>query len=172
MLKKAIFIFLLLISIVCYIVLQKSGKEIFESNRTFEDLYDREIVEVIFNSNEEIKEGQESIKVEVVNTPASTTQGLSGRDEIGVDGMLFIFPTSENRYFWMKNMKFDLDIVWLNDKKVLSISRNVPKPEENTPDNRLETYSPDENVDMVLEIYSNDSEKYKINPGDVVQLVQ
>ena len=137
---------------------------IMENNLNFNKLTDREVVDIKIND--------QIIKVEVVNTPKSTTLGLSGRDDIGQEGMLFIFPTSENRYFWMKDMKFDIDIVWIEDDQVVEITKNVPKPEENTPDNRLLTYSPNQNINMVLELNKAGAEKYNINPGDVVQLVQ
>lgn len=190
MIKKVIFIFLLAISIICYFILQKNGNSLFdEEQRRFSDLQDREIVEIVFNSNKELEAMQiaeatdaeelltaipeeKILTVEVVNTAQSTTQGLSGRSEIGAEGMLFIFPTSENRYFWMKDMQFDLDMIWINDNKVVSVSKNISQPPQDTPDNRLETYSPNQDVDMVLEVNAGDAEKFNIQPGDVVQLVQ
>ncbi len=190
MIKKVIFIFLLAISITCYFILQKNGNSLFdEEQRRFSDLQDREIVEIVFNSNKELEALQIAeatdaeelltaipeeriLTVEVVNTAHSTTQGLSGRSEIGAEGMLFIFPTSENRYFWMKDMQFDLDMIWINNNIVVAISKNVPKPPQDTPDNRLETYSPNQDADMVLEVNAGDAEKFNIQPGDVVQLVQ
>lgn len=164
MINKLILIFLLIVSMACYFILHKNGKSIIESPMSFANLKDRDIVEIKINEN--------TFNVEIVNTAYSTTQGLSGRDEIGQPGMLFIFPTQESRYFWMKDMKFDIDIVWILDEKVVDIHKNVPKPEENTPDNRLVTYSPKQNVDMVLELNAGDADKYNINSGDVVQLVQ
>lgn len=35
--------------------------------------------------------------LEVANSPASITQGLSGRSQIGADGMLFILHATRNR---------------------------------------------------------------------------
>jgi hypothetical protein len=120
------------------------------------------------NKNQEPR----TLNVEVVNTPQSTTQGLSGRNEIGSDGMLFIFPTTEIRYFWMKDMKFDLDLVWIANGQVIEVTKSVSKPDENTPDYRLETYHAQKAADMVLEIKSGDAQINEISPGDVVLLEQ
>lgn len=154
---------LLSISVLMYVFLTKTEpKE--PMTKTFSDLQDREYVELVVGSN--------NLTVEVVNTPQSTTQGLSGRDSIGANGMLFVFPTSESRYFWMKDMNFDIDIIWISQERIVGITKNVPKPQEDTLDYRLETYPSQESVDMVLELNAGDSDKYGINPGDVVQLVQ
>jgi uncharacterized membrane protein (UPF0127 family) len=88
--------------------------------------------------------------VEVVNTSASLTQGLSGRPAIGSDGMLFVFPKSQKAGFWMKDMQFDLDLIWIDQNKILEITPNVPAPA--TPDAKLPTYSPQQPVDKVLEV--------------------
>jgi uncharacterized membrane protein (UPF0127 family) len=166
MIKKAVFILLLLISIICYLILFKAEINPFRSKKTmknFTNLQDREQVQ--------IKVGQEIINVEIVNTPSSTTQGLSGREKIGTKGMLFIFPKTEIRYFWMKDMNFDIDIVWIANKKVVEISSDVPKPESNTPDYKLDTYSPNGPVNMVLELNKGVAKELNIKPGDNVELV-
>lgn len=113
-----------------------------------------------------------TITVEVVNTPESMAQGLSGRTEIGADGMLFIFPTKEIKYFWMKDMQFPIDIIWIADDTVISVSEHVPIPDPETPDFRLEIYPSTEPVNVVLEIPAGDAKRLSIKPGTVVQLVQ
>ncbi len=57
------------------------------------------------------------IQAEVVSRLADLRQGLSGRDSLPTDyGMLFVFPKSDIYEFWMKDMKFPLDIIWINTK--------------------------------------------------------
>ena len=90
--------------------------------------------------------------VEVVDTPDSITQGLSGREQIGSQGMLFLFGRSQQANFWMKDMKFNLDLVWINDEKIVGITNNVLHPKPNTPDSQLPTYFSPQVVDMVLEV--------------------
>jgi hypothetical protein len=91
------------------------------------------------------------LKVELVNTPASITQGLSGRESLDVDGMLFVFDESVIRTFWMKDMRFAIDIIWLNDGKVIGVENDVQPPEPGTPDSQLERRTSPGPVDMVLE---------------------
>ena len=128
------------------------------------ELHDREMVQVKVND--------QKIRVEVVNSPSSTMLGLSGRDSIGADGMLFIFPKSHQQYFWMKDMKFPIDMIWIDDGTVLRVTENVPVPDENTPDNKLEIYSSELDVNMVLEVESGDTKRFNIKPGDTIQLVE
>ena len=59
--------------------------------------------------------------------------GLSGRPNIGSDGLLFILPAGKHR-FWMKDMQFNLDMVWIDQNQVVGISK-MPKPlSADTPD--------------------------------------
>lgn len=92
-----------------------------------------------------------SLQVEVVNTPQSIEQGLSGRDTVPSDGMLFVFPNEAVRAFWMKDMHFAIDIIWIRNGKIVGRVESVPPPEPGTPESQLELYSSPEPVDMVLE---------------------
>lgn len=139
---------------------------------SFSDLANRQIVSIIFNSYQENDLNQEVLKVEVVNTLESITQGLSGRSTIGADGMLFVFQNKEQQYFWMKDMQFNIDIVWIADTTVVDITRDVQKPEDNTPDNRLKIYPSQAEVNMVLELPAGDAHRYGITQGKTIQLAQ
>lgn len=156
-----ILILLLLISVLFFIL---SAEKTDKNQRQFSQIQDREFVE--------IKIGEQLLNVEVVNSAQSTSQGLSGRDQIGAGGMLFIFPDSQKRYFWMKDMRFNIDIIWILEGVVTQITPDVPKPEENTPDYKLESYSSDQDASMVLELPAGDAQKFNIKPGDLVQLAQ
>jgi uncharacterized membrane protein (UPF0127 family) len=98
-----------------------------------------------------IVNGQE-LDVEVATTSAEIVRGLSGRDALDLDGMLFVFPAPGKQNFWMKDMRFPLDLVWINDGKVIDILRNVPAPEPGTSDSQLKTYSSPGPVTHVLEL--------------------
>lgn len=110
------------------------------------------------------------LMLEVVNTPQSITQGLSGRDEIGADGMLFIFDQPRRPSFWMKEMKFNLDLIWIRDMKIIEITENVLAPDENTPLNQVPTYSPQQPVDMVLEVAVGRVKDWGIEVGDELDI--
>jgi len=107
-----------------------------------------------------------TLRVEVVNSEQSREQGLSGRDHIGSDGMLFIFPTAQIQHFWMKEMKFDLDLVWLKEKKIVQISQRLPHPDVNTLTSALPIYQSNTPVDSVLEVPAGTAEKWKLTVGD------
>jgi uncharacterized protein len=74
-----------------------------------------------------IKIGGKILNVEVANTPEKQTQGLSGKEGLTENqGMLFVFNKEGYYGFWMKDMKFSIDIAWLNkDKKIIHIEENV-----------------------------------------------
>jgi len=100
--------------------------------------------------------GQE-LQVEVVNTPASIQQGLGGRekldiDDVGTGGMLFVFSEPGRPIFWMKDMRFAIDIIWLNEGEIVGIDENVQPPAAGTPDSQLETFPAPRSVDMALEM--------------------
>lgn len=70
--------------------------------------------------------------------------------------------------FWMKDMKFDLDLIWIREGKIIGITPNVPHP--NSPSDKLPTYSPPSEINMVLEVNAGWSEKYRVEVGDEVRL--
>lgn len=73
--------------------------------------------------------GNKCISLEVVNTPANREQGLSARESIGKnDGMLFVFEQPQLACMWMKDMKFAIDMVWLNDDQKITKIENDVRP--------------------------------------------
>jgi len=119
-----------------------------------------------------IKLGQKEIEVEIADTELARTQGLSGRESLAEDkGMLFIFPNRNvTPIFWMKGMKFALDLVWIKDNKIIKIDKNVPPPETNTADSLLPRYTVNEPVDYVLEVNGGFCQKNQIKEGETVDL--
>ncbi len=127
--------------------------------------------------------GSKKLNVQIVKTPNEMAQGLSGRNKLDVDeGMLFDFRTlykiqespstsSGQNFskpkFWMKDMNFDLDLIWIANKKVVGITNNVPAPK--SAGDVLPTYSPPTDVDMVLEVNAGWSRENEIKIGDSVE---
>lgn len=61
-------------------------------------------------------ENEEPIAIELADSPEEWVRGLSGREEIADNyGLLFVFPRPERQGFWMKDMNFSIDIIWLSD---------------------------------------------------------
>ena len=115
--------------------------------------------------------GDDVLRVEVVHTPESITRGLSGRPEIGADGMLFVLPQNQVPVFWMKEMQFDLDLVWIAGDSVQKVTPNVPAPDPETALSDLPKYSPSEVADLVLEVPAGVAADLELVPGKKVMLV-
>lgn len=114
------------------------------------------------NEIKEISLGGRKIKVEIVTTPEKQALGLSGRENLCADcGMLFVFKQPGNYAFWMKDMRFNLDIVWISDGEVTSISKNIPFAPGAT-----ETVHPSTPVDEVLEVNAGESDRLGLKIGD------
>ena len=106
--------------------------------------------------------------VAVADTATKRTQGLSGVSAMGEnEGMLFLFPIPAKYSFWMKDMNFPIDIIWIRDGKIAGVSENLPAPTGNGVFS-LPNYTPESAVDMVLEIGAGNSKKYGFQVGHEV----
>lgn len=114
--------------------------------------------------------GATTIMISVADNDATRAKGLGGITSLPADqGMLFTFSSRQIRpSFWMKDMQIPLDFIWISNNKVAEITPNVPAPAPNTPDNQLSIYTPDENIDFVLEVNANFATKNSIKVGDSV----
>lgn len=66
-------------------------------------------------------------QLEVATTQEERAQGLSDRGSLcDRCGMLFLFEEPGELTFWMKGMRFPLDIVWLLDGTVVHLEKRVP----------------------------------------------
>ncbi len=119
----------------------------------------------------QIQVGQSQLDVEVIHTEARLTQGLSGRDSIGSDGLLFMMPQRAIQSFWMREMKFDIDIIWIDGTTVVGITKNVPHPDPSTPLSELPNYTSPSPADTVLEVAAGAADQYQITVGDEVRLL-
>lgn len=104
------------------------------------------------------------LKVELANTFESQTLGLSGRKNLREkEGMLFVFDHLDKYAFWMKDMNFPIDIIWLDEnKKIIHIERDV------RPESYPATFGPDQRSLYVLEVVSGFADKYNLKIGDNV----
>lgn len=121
--------------------------------------------------NQIIFVGNKKLNVQIVKTEKEMEQGLSGRNKLSdSEGMLFDFGKLNRPAFWMKDMNFDLDLIWIANKKVVGITNDVPAPARNwkLEIGNLPTYSPPTNVDMVLEVNAGWSKENGIKIGDEV----
>ncbi len=106
--------------------------------------------------------GEETFIVEIADNDEERVRGLSLREPIEANrGMLFIFDVSGNYSFWMKDMLFALDIIWINEgKRVVGIEKGI---EPGTFPNK---FYPPEPIKYALEIPAGNS---AIEIGDMLQ---
>lgn len=97
----------------------------------------------------------------IAKTPSTRERGLSGYTAIAADqGMLFIFPKSEEVGFWMKDMDFPIDIVWMDkNKKVTGVSKNI------SPKTYPKTFPSPGNVQFVLELNAGSADVFGLTTG-------
>ena len=110
----------------------------------------------------------QKIKVEVLNTPETRAQGLSGRVNLAENnGMLFVFENPNNYPFWMKDMNFSIDMIWIGENmKITYIKKNA------TPESYPESFGPKEKTSKyVLEVFSGFTDKYNLKIGDKVMFL-
>ncbi len=117
----------------------------------------------------QVKIGETAVNVEVADSPELRAMGLGGRERLDANsGMLFIFSKPMKARFWMKNMKFPLDLIWIRNNEVVDILKNIPNPAPNTEDSQLPVYEPKTEVDRVLEANSGFADSHNIKVGDKV----
>lgn len=109
------------------------------------------------------------VGVEVAADASARSRGLMFREGLGPDrGMLFVFE-EEGRYgFWMKNMRFPLDLIWIgSDRSVRAVSGNVPPCGEGA----CASVAPAAPVRYVLEVDSGFARLHGIAAGDRVSFL-
>ncbi len=116
--------------------------------------------------------GSAKFNAEIADTILARTRGLSGRSGLPEDGgMLFIFPSSTQSGFWMKDMRFAIDIVWIRGSKVIGITENL-LPEPGKQLWALKIYYPPEQIDTALEVNAGAVKRYELKAGDSVSIGQ
>jgi len=116
---------------------------------------------------EEIKIGGKIIKVEIADMPEKQAKGLSGRKFLAENhGMLFVFTSPDHYSFWMKDMNFSLDFIWISGSEIIEITRNV-KPEDYQPPR---SFTSKNKIDKVLEINAGTAEKLGIEIENNIKL--
>lgn len=118
------------------------------------------------NSLQTIRLAGQELRVSVVRTPEERARGLSGRTGLGTgEGMLFVFDTDAKHRFWMKDMLFSIDILWLSGTgMVLDMRERV------SPATYPEVFTPHAPARYVLELPAGFTEAYSVNLGDIVGL--
>ena len=82
-----------------------------------------------------IQIGAQRFAVEVAATPAARERGLSGHAPLAPPtGMWFVLPETGWPGFWMRGMRFPIDLIWVSPEQrvlgaaTLPVCRNEPCP--------------------------------------------
>lgn len=104
--------------------------------------------------------------VEVADTKSSRELGLSGRSKMETnEGLLFVFDVPGRYGFWMKDMVFPLDIIWINQNGVVvEVERNVK------PDSYPKTFINASPASYVLELTAGVAEKQGVYIGSKIKM--
>ena len=109
------------------------------------------------------------VNSEIVDTPEERERGLMFHRKLKEkEGMLFIFDSEGIYKFWMKNVFFPIDIIWIDSSlSIVYIKRNA-LPCTTV---RCQIYTPSVNAKYVLEVMANFTEKYNIKVGEHVKII-
>ncbi len=119
----------------------------------------------------EIQINDERLRVLVAATPEKRFTGLSGRESLApYDGMLFLFSTSSQYAFVMRDMEFSIDILWIDRGEIVDIAPSLPLPLANESEEQLQRYYPRKPANAVLEVPAGWSEAHEVRIGDRVRV--
>lgn len=112
----------------------------------------------------------EVLSVRIADNAWEQRRGLSGLEatDVNAQGMLFVFKDEKVRDFWMKDMKLDLDVLWIRDNKIVSLDSAVkaPKPGEEPAHMTSEPVP----VDMVLELPAGYAARFDLIAGTSLKI--
>jgi len=112
--------------------------------------------------------GEKTYSVEVRDSNLERSKGLSGHKALlDNEGMLFIFEKPGSYGFWMKEMLFPIDIIWIDENFVINHIESAVSPETYP-----KVFYPTSEILYVLEVSSGQASSSKIKIGDTVKFVK
>ena len=117
--------------------------------------------------------GKATYSVDMAVTDAERQQGLSGREFMAQDaGMLFVFEGEQPRQFWMKDMRFPLDIIWIDGQcRLVGVSADVPIPPPNADDADIPRAPSNLPAQYVLELNAGEWGRAGLSEGDLIEFL-
>lgn len=110
-----------------------------------------------------------NFNLEIAQTKEQKSIGLAKYKKIEKNfAMYFPFERKDYYSFWMKDMKFPIDIIYIDNGKIVAIFKNVQNPK--SPNDKLQVYNPEKLADSVLEISAGLSDKYNFKTGNRVSI--
>ena len=106
------------------------------------------------------------VDAQVVSSIEDMQRGLQGRDGLLENqGMLFDFKEASEHHFWMKDMKFAIDMILLDAQGKIIFIAPSKKPCQSDP---CEIYGPSEKSSYVLEVVSGFAATHQLKEGDTL----
>ena len=132
----------------------------------FEKVCEVDVINKIVRHDVTITTPHGAIIAEVADTKSSRELGLSGRKNMREnEGMLFAFDVPGRYGFWMKDMNFPLDLIWINQNGVIvEIERNA------TPESYPKTYINKSDANYVLELNAGVAEQQGLFIGSKIKI--
>jgi uncharacterized protein len=118
----------------------------------------------------EVSIGDAAVDAEVADDNAELARGLGGRDRLARNAGMYFVLTNDRPRFWMKGMRFPLDMIWIKDGRVVDVTADVPDEPRGTPDSQLPSYSPTRAANRVLEVNAGWAQRHGVRRGDRVRL--
>jgi len=154
-LEKTIFIFIAVVFLFSLLALfsQFNEKEDLEETSSLNFIYPAKI-------------DNKNIWLAKAETEKERITGLSGQDRLEENqGLLFIFESPGQHSIWMKDMKFSIDVFWLDEEmRVVFIEKNF------SPDSFPRAVSPSIPAKFILETNSGFADLNQIEIGDTLQI--
>jgi uncharacterized membrane protein (UPF0127 family) len=114
-----------------------------------------------YRNDSRLKIGNSTIDVQIATSAAEQTKGLGGRSCLGADqGMLFVFDKPGAYPFWMRDMKFPIDIVWIDkNNAVVDLQKDIQ------PSTYPQSYTNQTPAKKVLELPAGQADSLNIRTG-------
>lgn len=111
-----------------------------------------------------LKLNNDKISLIIADTEEKREKGLGDTESMpDSTAMLFVFDEPDTYAFWMKDMKFPIDIVWLNENKEV-----VHIVESAMPESYPENFVPPQKSQYVFELNAGLVSKYGIKVGNIL----
>jgi uncharacterized membrane protein (UPF0127 family) len=120
------------------------------------------------NQQSVITVGSKDIPITIADTASLREQGLSGTTSLARGtGKFFIFDKVDTYGFWMKDMQYPIDIVWIDaNKEVVGVVEHA------LPESYPKIFYPTSPVQYVLEINAGESSLLGLIPGTKINFTQ
>jgi uncharacterized membrane protein (UPF0127 family) len=129
---------------------------LFSQNRTSDNLFPS-------YESKDVKIGNDTFHLYIADTNAKREQGLSGVTTLPEKtGMIFVYSTPSFYHFWMKDMNFALDFVYIKNNKIVDLQENI------SPNTYPSTFTSKTQADSIIEFNPGTIKKYQFKEGMLI----